>query len=634
MKKIFSRWGKKILYIASGVIGISILGITIAYKYSLNFKPGFYNYRSYMSNKNIEKISNVFEYKQFNEINEFNTALISNRAVAGIGSDFQAVSLIKKGKLGKINYSKLFNMPNLKEEDYEEALQTILRPEIWEHLNAYNEDLKTNEFGEKFNNPKYLWQYFMPYYSQDAVIAYNILKNPIKPENLLDTETGELNFEKYRRLNFDPNKMVNIMKILSENGFNNWVITDAMRDNLLYGSSYSLNLKTQERDDNQFTGKVFEDTFKTLVDNFTALIKDGTGFSVNDTNNINFKGDGLELLNDLINPNSKINAAIMYNGDAIDAYYSTDNFESVEDGSSIRIIRPIKNILLLDGLVISSAIEHESINLYSETTGNAFFKNSSLAYKFKLENPNLTIEQANSKAMDHYHLEFKSNELHREFKKLEIEFTLEQIKNYLSLLLLEIDKKRILAKIEEEIDRVNIDAKLIKEYYLEKVLNFPKDLPNRQISLENLKLLSKNNVEKVIIATVFNELLTNDNEFNENSIDQKKEKILSEISNKLAWILLSSEEKNVEWKDELFSEKYLNIENFDYINYTPSIALDYKFIEKNYFYNGDGTIDETILNIYRIDKGTDKNITHVNISPIGDSLFSVVNFYYYQKTKS
>ncbi|MCU9932060.1 hypothetical protein NW733_05365 [Mycoplasmopsis felis] len=67
--------------------------------------------------------------------------------------------------------------------------------------------------------------------------------------------------------------------------------------------------------------------YEILIDSFVDLIKDGTGFDIRNNKHITLKGDGLEIVNDLINPNRPdINAAIMYNGDAIDSYYGSDNF--------------------------------------------------------------------------------------------------------------------------------------------------------------------------------------------------------------------------------------------------------------------------------------------------------------------
>ncbi|UWV81386.1 hypothetical protein [Mycoplasmopsis cynos] len=75
---------------------------------------------------------------------------------------------------------------------------------------------------------------------------------------------------------------------------------------MLYGSAYwpSLNSRTEKN----FTGNVSNaddnnnQVYKILIDSFADLIKDGTGYEIKDNKHITFKGDGLEIVNDLINP--------------------------------------------------------------------------------------------------------------------------------------------------------------------------------------------------------------------------------------------------------------------------------------------------------------------------------------------
>ncbi|WAM06299.1 hypothetical protein ONA24_02595 [Mycoplasmopsis cynos] len=107
-------------------------------------------------------------------------------------------------------------------------MKLSLRKEIWNHINKY-----------KLQNNDELWEYFYPYFSQDMVIAYNIKKVPLKKSN----NYGAIDFSKYKN-KFknddikDPLAIINVLKILSENNYDKWYITDAIRDNLLYGSAY------------------------------------------------------------------------------------------------------------------------------------------------------------------------------------------------------------------------------------------------------------------------------------------------------------------------------------------------------------------------------------------------------------
>ncbi|MFV8479436.1 hypothetical protein ACNQ2L_00295 [Mycoplasma sp. T193] len=90
-----------LLSIGSFIIALVVILLSV-FKFSHPFKPAFYNYKSYMSKTNIDKIQKDFTYKTFDEINEFTNALVNNKAIAGIGSDFQAIDLIKKDILKKL----------------------------------------------------------------------------------------------------------------------------------------------------------------------------------------------------------------------------------------------------------------------------------------------------------------------------------------------------------------------------------------------------------------------------------------------------------------------------------------------------------------------------------------------------
>ncbi|MCU9932062.1 hypothetical protein NWE59_06460 [Mycoplasmopsis felis] len=110
MKK-FKRF---IIFGASLLFLSTIFITTLTLKKNKSFKPSFYNYKSYMSDDNIEHLNNTFDYKEFDEINQFTNALINNKAAAGIGSDFLAAELANKGLISKLDYSILLNLPELK----------------------------------------------------------------------------------------------------------------------------------------------------------------------------------------------------------------------------------------------------------------------------------------------------------------------------------------------------------------------------------------------------------------------------------------------------------------------------------------------------------------------------------------
>lgn len=87
----------------------------IALKISKPYKPSFYNYASYISIENRKKIEKTFDYKEFQVLEEFNDALTREKAIAGIGTDNQVVTLIKQDRLRKIDYQTLFGVDSPKE---------------------------------------------------------------------------------------------------------------------------------------------------------------------------------------------------------------------------------------------------------------------------------------------------------------------------------------------------------------------------------------------------------------------------------------------------------------------------------------------------------------------------------------
>ncbi|TNK93218.1 hypothetical protein C4M95_05785, partial [Mycoplasmopsis pullorum] len=89
-KSIFKNISKKIYIPCFAVLGVGVVLVsTVAYKLTHKYKPNFYNYKSYISQNNMKEISKTIDYKQFFEINDFTNAIVNNRTIGGIGSDFQ-----------------------------------------------------------------------------------------------------------------------------------------------------------------------------------------------------------------------------------------------------------------------------------------------------------------------------------------------------------------------------------------------------------------------------------------------------------------------------------------------------------------------------------------------------------------
>lgn len=505
-----SKWQKFKYFLKTKIlnktVGFSILGIAtiagvsgaVVYKYTKEkFKPVFYNYQSYMDPKIVESIGRKFEYKQFGTIDEFTKAVLTHKTAGGIGNDGQAAKLIINDYTGQSKLRK-FSIKDFKtifganwddSKNIADNLKVILTPVVFEHLLSYDQyfkdipifengkpKLKAN--GEQFYNKDYdneedkihLYNYFIPYFAQDMVLAYNPLKlqkykdiytsiNHEVPEDeqelisynkeyskavapYFETLTKELereiNNKLYNVVNNNEIKndwenqlsnipMINALQIVRHpygkdketDSFQYFEYTDAVRDNMIYGSSYHLDPELKRHvpkptgdaliheKTSETNKEIITPIYKDLIDQFLSLFKDGTGFKLTDTNHVRTNGDGLELLNTLIDPHKKTNVGIIYNGDALDAFFSRDNISNsaVPDGA-IRFIRPSVNLLLVDGLVIANDTDEEIANEIINTSKDTFFGGlDNNKTNWTVENVTKAFDDASS---DNYMLAFKN----------------------------------------------------------------------------------------------------------------------------------------------------------------------------------------------------------------------------------
>ncbi|QGZ97653.1 hypothetical protein GE118_02440 [Mycoplasma sp. NEAQ87857] len=636
MKKL-NKW----LLIGSSILaGTGIFVSSLAYKLTHPFKPSFFNYKSYISKDNHQILSKEFDYKEFDEINQFTIALTNNKAVAGIGSDFQAVKLVQDNLINKIDYSVLLNDPSLKGnyQKTKQAVKSLIRPVIWDHLATYDHLLTKENKGE-------LWEYFLPYFSQDMVISYNINKIHPPKENLLDDE--EIDFEKYRNQYQDKlYDIVNLLKILKANNFNHWLITDAVRDNMLYGSSYWKNADGT-RTDARFTGEVKTSTYKELIDAFTDLIKDGTGYSVK-SSNIAFNGDGLEIVNNLINPRRKdVNAAIMYNGDALDAYYGADNFENLTEDGWIRSVKPKQNILLVDGLVIAKDNSEKENEVYLKNIGESIYSNLKIHYKelkdagFLDQNASVDMTTKTETLVNQYWKDLKINELEQEDYNFDQNYNLEQfINKYAAIIDLNsaknIDFKNEFMSLQQNANEENFDKSInIYPYMIQKyLLDNESQLLTKLLDLVNQhqddlsKVLEGLGNETSVIATLLVNNLKENPDNLKTVLEQKTNNDLEgfalELGQLIAYIDLSNEETIKGWH---------NLINFNFVNYVPTQEVDYEFILRNYFATPFEGQDKIAIDIFKIESKKGR-IEHKSIMPVDNKLQSLITSYYFEKTKS
>ncbi|RIV16259.1 hypothetical protein [Mycoplasmopsis gallopavonis] len=616
------------------IITISALASTVlaafSYKISHPFKPSFYNYKSYMSDDNQDYLRETFQYKAFDEINEFSKSLINNKAVAGIGSDFQAINLIKEGLITQIDYSVLLDDPSLTTNDkIKSALRKLYRPEIWNHLESYNKYLKEdpNTYNYEF------WQFFVPYYSQDAIVGYNIQKLKI-PNELKKDNSDELDFDKAaQKMNLPKNKsheMINILKSLQKVGVKHYTITDAIRDNMLYATSY-WKLPDGSRVSDRFTGEVSNKTYLEMLNYFGDLIKDGTGFAIKDSNAISLKGDSLEIIRDLLNPNFKsYSASIMYNGDAMNAYYSDEHFSELEPKKQVRGIKPKHNILLVDGLVVAKATSLQNRNRYLKVLSNSIYEN--------LKNKHHQIKETNNldsnKLTEKLYLEDWKRLKTKELESLQVNSNNQEefIKTLLPLVdLSKPENNQILndfyqarekheayniGQLEHDVDindRINFMPKIIANW----LLNQKSDLL-KQIS--NTDFQPQTGFEKAVQA-LFNNY--KNPEFLEiyNNANQEKQALI------LARILATLNLQN-----ELIAKENKYIDNFNYVRYVPIETSLYELVLRNYFMDVTSGQDQKVIEIYEIINNS--NNIHKALGPVDKKLQSKISIEYFNLTKS
>lgn len=379
---------------------IILFFIAFLLKSQFGFKPVIYNYESYISDQGREFINKDFNYREFGNISEFTKAIEDNRTIAGVGSDFQIARLAQKGLLQKIDYSKLFpnwdlvkvfrkpeNYQNLSLKEKQEfidkkrqAFEQIFRPEIVEHIDKYDQfmkqaedpkkDLDTDNDGIKDR----FWEFFIPYFTQDKVIAY-IIGDYEKDGKRVNLRRFQKNWSPEFRsqiqekgLKFNDQSLAGIGKTLSKNGFSFFEWTEAMRDNLLIGSEKI----------GKYGEKITKDNYKFLVDNFIKYIAEITGFDYFDLRHNVFKTSGLELVNAIIDPSLNQDVALLYNGDALDAHFSKDNYEELQEENTIAIIRPKNNLTLLDGWIILKNTSEELTNKVYNSLYQGVFKGEEL----------------------------------------------------------------------------------------------------------------------------------------------------------------------------------------------------------------------------------------------------------------
>lgn len=338
----------------------------------------FYNYQDYIDGDSdspnpLDVISKSYKYHEFPDLPDFKQAILEERVAAGVGSDYLNAQLAGMGLLQKIDFSRLYGITPDKTV-WSHELQKIYTPEVWKQLSAFKIKkyvqksggwvVQYDSLGKEINdidgdgNEDFLWEYMVPYFTQNKVIAFNPFKLPDTNihKTELTTKTQEQIETLFQVSGHAPTYAEALAKLKSY-GFNKLMINDYFRDNLMIGSEAS----------GTFTGNVANKaTGLSYINNFKQLL---SGWNV-----IGWETSGVNSLSSLVKGyETDAQVSMLYNGDALYAYNGAD----IENGEGqVRIITPKNPTFLVDGVVIPSYLNGdwlEQTRIYS-TLRNALYQ--------------------------------------------------------------------------------------------------------------------------------------------------------------------------------------------------------------------------------------------------------------------
>ena len=362
---------KLILFIIASIVSLGLIILVFTIKFTNPYKPSFYSYSAYADAATMRDINKSYTYKEYATAKDFEYAFENNKAIAGVTSDYSIISLINNGKIAPIRkqVQEINKLENPWESYWSEtsveqmnSYNNFITKETQEKLNVeypeYKEEANGNNYVFKFSD------FVVPYFINDRVIAIDT-KKVLGKINITDIN-NEFKFD-----TIHPTLVEALQKIDKEASNDikiQW--TKNERENVSMGS-------TKNDPKNQWSTKIDENNYEELLNNFVFMVEEGTKAKISDVKKNLFDSDSDIILNNLINPASKINVAIIYNGDALDAYYGHDNFKDIEDGDRVRIVRTKYTLRILDCFVVSSSInKKERYNLlkdFNKTLFNGMF---------------------------------------------------------------------------------------------------------------------------------------------------------------------------------------------------------------------------------------------------------------------
>lgn len=366
----------KIKQILTTILILGILGLpALVLLTGASSLPTFWNYEQHIAPQEEAGMRKDVGFNAYGDLNSLETAVLGNKVISAISSDYQAADFAKKGIIQKIDFEELWGLnykyipgSNTKElpkkqqqENLGKLLENIYTPLVFEILD------KGYDLGEN-----HLWEYVVPYFVQQKVIAFDIEKKPNgwKPEEKKALEDPI----KFKQL-FKDKSYKGILNTLRDFGYHRLIVNDYLRDNMMIGSEIS---------SGGFSSKPNINDYKEHIDNFKKTIEDSDGFNQKvRSNNVNFDTDGTTVLENLVDPSKNWDTAILYNGDALDAYSNAnENFPS-KNNKAVRVVVPDNPIYLIDLLIMPSYIKKDDgNNLWTkayQAMKNYLFKNGTVA---------------------------------------------------------------------------------------------------------------------------------------------------------------------------------------------------------------------------------------------------------------
>ena len=333
--------GKKILlWLLIPLTFFSILTGGIIYKSINPYKPTIYNYQSYVNPDLIPKIEENYSYREYKNNYEFNNAINNNKAIAGISTDYMIIDLINNNKISKIDFEGAFEI-NDPRSFYSD--QTIKQLDYFDKYIGVNSegDIDGDGVADKF------WEYIIPIWLNNKVFVYN--------SNKINHNIPDFN---------NDFSYTNILEKLTQKGADVWSWTNAPIENSVIGSEIS---------SDGFNTTLTLENYVQRIDEFANIVKTGTGHEISDGIVNIFEDDSDVVLQSVIDSKSSIKGAYLFNGDALDAHWSEDNFSNVLDGT-VKLVRPKNSPSFIDGFVVSSSISSEKQTELLKNMNDVFFK--------------------------------------------------------------------------------------------------------------------------------------------------------------------------------------------------------------------------------------------------------------------